>query len=187
MSAEIERDFNLISAIHFDNEFSLNLYTITLCITIHTDVPREQQVAMDRVNYWLTYSLQDTVFVNQELDDQIMKYLYAGISCCTIPDEPHDQVIAMILLLKLNAITEGKVTIDRVSLESTLGDRVRYNVDALDAHELFGSTNAWFNDSCLSTNDYAMKETEGEKVVNLFDYNDWCKVGLHWREKVKQE
>ena len=80
MSSRIEQDFTFPAAIHYEDSFLLNLYTISLSISVHTDTPREQQISIDRIEYLIKYMIQNSIFIDDSLEEQIIKYAYAGIN-----------------------------------------------------------------------------------------------------------
>lgn len=186
-STAIEKSFTFSVAIHYEDSFLINSYTVKLSMSILTDDHREQQVSVDRIGYWLNYMLQNSVIIQDTNEDQIIKYAYAGIGVCTLPDEPFDQLLSMILLLKLNAITENKIVITSLKLESMLSDGVGYTMNLEDAEDLYGynRTSGWWNLKDVSMSDFVHAKEHDEKVINLFDSDDWTAAGLNWKEKTK--
>lgn len=184
-STNIEKDFSFQAAIHYENSFRINSYNISLSILVETEDLREQQVSIDRIGYWLSVVLQDSVFISETEEEQIMKYSYSGINVCTLPDEPYDQLLAIILLLKFNAITEHKVTITDVTITSLLSEGLRYNMLLEDAEEAYGNISGWWQSKDTTTTDYVKTDTQDNKIVKLFTEDVWSQVGLTWKEKVK--
>jgi len=184
-STKIEKSFKFQSAIFYEKTFLINSYTAFLTISIETEDPREQQIAVDRIGYWLTYILQNSVLIQEDEQEQIMKYSYAGMGVCTLPDEPYDQLVAMILMLKFNAITENKIIVTNLILKSMLSEGVRYTMDLEDAESSYGEADGWWNEKDMSMSDYVRVEPRDDKIVKLFDTDDWAEAGLHWKEKIK--
>jgi hypothetical protein len=90
----------------------------------------------------------------------------------------------MLLILKLNNITEGRLHITDIFLESELSDSVRFSYDFETAkHNPFGNK-GWWLESSTSMNDIE-KNTKKEKIVRLVKHNDWANVGLEWEKKTK--
>ena len=180
MTAIIEKDFNFHTAVHFNNTFYINLYEVTLTIEVDTDSTNEQNVAMDRATYFLSEVLQDSILISSTESEQIAKYKAAGLRPCELPEEPYDQIVAMAILCKINAIMEEKLRVNTIRLSSTLGDSVKFTVSSETAdHVLPG--NYWWNKPsiCLSKCD---NHVDGdENVVKLFDDTTWAELGLSWK------
>ena len=184
MSTRIERDFSFQAGVHFEGKLIMNVYGFTLAMEVETESIVEQNIAMDRIIYFLKDSLTNSVFVQTSDKKAIEKYTQADIKVCTVPEEPYDQIITMLLILKLNNITEGRLNITDIFLESELSDSVRFSYDFETAkHNPFGNK-GWWLESSTSMNDIE-KNTKKEKIVRLVKHNDWANVGLEWQKKTK--
>jgi hypothetical protein len=184
LSTRIERDFSFQAGVHFEGKLIMNVYGFTLAMEVETESIVEQNIAMDRIIYFLKDSLTNSVFVQTSDKKAIEKYTQADIKVCTVPEEPYDQIITMLLILKLNNITEGRLHITDIFLESELSDSVRFSYDFETAkHNPFGNK-GWWLESSTSMNDIE-KNTKKEKIVRLVKHNDWANVGLEWEKKTK--
>ena len=54
MATRIDRDFTFQAAVHFEDRFLLNYYDITLSMDVETESIKEQNIAMDRILYFLS-------------------------------------------------------------------------------------------------------------------------------------
>ena len=143
---------------------------------------KEQNIAMDRIIYFLSECLSNSVFVQDTDKKAIEKYTQADIKVCTIPEEPYDQILALLLLLKVNAITEGRLEITDIVLRSELSDEVKFVYDITSAnHNPFGSK-GWWLEASTSIADVP-KISKKEKIVKLVKNSDWSGYGLDWEEK----
>jgi hypothetical protein len=184
LSTRIERDFSFQAGVHFEGKLIMNVYGFTLAMEVETESIVEQNIAMDRIIYFLKDSLTNSVFVQNTDKKAIEKYTQADIKVCTVPEEPYDQIITMLLILKLNNITEGRLHITDIFLESELSDSVRFSYDFETAkHNPFGNK-GWWLESSTSMNDIE-KNSKKEKIVRLVKHNDWANVGLEWEKKTK--
>jgi hypothetical protein len=86
-----------------------------------------------------------------------------------------------LLLLKLNAITDGKLHITEISLRSGLSDDVKfvYDIQTVTNHP-FGNKGWWAN--CNTTISDLAKTTKKDKIVRLVKQH-WDSVGLDWEQK----
>ena len=98
MNATIERDFEFLAGVHFDDSFLMNRYEFTLAIEVNTESIIEQNVAMDRMKYMVYEAFENCVFVSNTEADVINKYTNAGIKVCAIPQEPYDQIISLTIM-----------------------------------------------------------------------------------------
>ena len=183
MTTRIQRDFSFLSGVYCESNFSMCLYDFSLQMDVETDSIREQNIAMERICFFISEYLNNCIFVNETNKKMIDTYTTAGFKVCTVPEEPHDQIISLMLLLKLNAITEGKFVITDLSLATSLGDGVSYICD------IDGPTGPFAKDGWWSKSDASMasahKLNKKEKIVQLFKTHtcDWSEFGLGWKEK----
>lgn len=184
MSTKISRDFGFASAIHFENIFIINSYLIDLSIDVRTEDIREQNIALDRIKYFIYECLSNCIFIEHTETKMIDLYLKAGLKVCPLPEEPYDQIVGSVLLLKCNAITENKIFVTDIKIKSSICDDVVFYISEEEASTINVTPNIWFNDNSPLISDY--KKTRKEKVVELKKENpDWNSVGLSWKEKNK--
>lgn len=152
---------------------------------VETESIAEQNIALDRVVHFLGLVLHSCVFVHQDDTDAINKYKTADIRVCTLPEEPYDQIISMVLLVKLNAITEGRMIITDLTLGSNMSDGVRFcTVAEVAANMIDSSPELWWNAPALCI-EHCSKDNDDSKVVKLFGQTGWAEVGLEWKPKQK--
>jgi len=147
---------------------------------IYTEDTREQNIAIERVTHFLGSVIEDCLFISIEQKDAINKYHAAGIKVCTIPEDPYDQIIGLILLNKCNAIMEGKIVMTEILIGSKLSNLIKFEL----YHEVATAEydgKHWYNDGSLVIAD---KFNKKDKIVNLFDHNcdSWKDLGLTWKE-----
>lgn len=179
MNTQIEKDFDLQACVHFQDTFFMNFYDFTLCMEVNTDSIREQNVAMDRIKYLIYESIENSIFVCFSDQTAIDNYTKAGLKVCMTPEEPYDQIVALLILLKLNAICEGKIKITDIKLTSKLSDDVRFNEDFETAQQAV-TINGWWNE--VHPNLCSSSQDKKEKIVKLVK-DSWGDLGLGWKEK----
>ena len=180
MSARIHKSFEFLSALHFNHKYHLNQYILDANFIVETSSIEDQNIAMDRIKFFLHECLQNSIFINQIDTVAMDKYVNAGINICTLPEDPYDQIVGIMLLSKLNSITEGRLTLTDLSIESSMSDGVGcyHSVD-----ESMGPfyEKGWWNDSSQSINNLHTRNTKIVKLNNT--KNDWADVYLDWEEK----
>jgi hypothetical protein len=179
MTTRIEKDFNITSAVHFSDKFLINYYNIKISLLVETDNVREQNIAMERLEYFLNEVISHGIFIDSNLQDVIEKYNKAGIRIITLPEEPYDQIIGMIILLKCNSIMENRLVITDLSISSKLSDNVRFCLVTEIAETIFAGDYWWNN---IGLNTFDIEKSNSKKVVKLFD-NEWTELGLTWKDK----
>ena len=170
MSAIIERDFSFQAGVYFNKSVVLNFYEFTLQMEVETDDVREQNIAMDRVKYFVYECLENTIFVQDTEDKLIEKFTDCGFRVCPLPDEPYDQVIALLVLYKFNVICENKLVMSDITFTSKLSDGVRFKENITTAINTFKNNGWWSQNNC---NVNKQKISKKEKVVKLVSKNDW--------------
>jgi len=177
MNAEIEKDFTFLTSIHFENKFFVNLYEMKAYMQILTENAVEQNIAIQRLDYFLTDYIDSAVLIKETEEEAINKYRTAGLKICTTPEEPYDQIVGMILINKCNAIMEGRIVMSNMTFGSKLSNLIKFNIDQeIAAAEFAGKY--WYNKHNLSLQN---KTSKKDKIVNLFEQNDWKDVGLTWK------
>ena len=183
MITRIDKDFFFLAGVHFDDAYYINSYEMTLSMLVETECANEHYIALGRMEHFIKDVLANSVFVHSEEVDAIFAYEEAGMKICELPERPLDQVIALAVLLKLNAITEGRFKITDLTFSSMLGEGVRYPIVselAENADIMLGDH--WWHKSDLSTTDKDI-EPVIDNVVKLFSDDAWTGMNLSWKDK----
>ena len=151
---------------------------------VETESIREQNVAMERIKHFLNECLENGIFVQDTEHKVIEKYNSCGFKVCTVPEEPYDQIITLLLLIKLNSITEGRLIITDITLGSRVSDEVKFICDIESPRGPLESP-GWWTDSGTSISDPIKKSVRKDKIVKLFKTptTDWVEYNLIWKEK----
>lgn len=179
MTAHIEREFDFQAGVYFQGEFLINSYEFNLYLDVNTESIREQNIAMERLKYLIYESFENTVFVDFSETKTIQKYTDAGLKVCITPEAPYDQIIALLILLKANAICEDKLKITDISLVSKLSDNVKF-IENIETATGAIVTEGWWSNSTPSL--CSKHQNKKEKIVKLVK-DEWADLGLSWKEK----
>lgn len=183
MTARISRAFNFLTGVYFSGTFRMNIYEIDLSFNVETESMIDQCIAMDRVKYFLEECLGDSVLLDRKEKSAIEKYINADMKVCTLPEEPYDQIIAIMLIVKLNAIMEGKLVLTDVSITSRLSDEIycQHNID--DSIGPF-IDNDWWNDNTPRITSVTKSNTS-KKIVKLVKSRiGWDDLSLTWEDNI---
>jgi hypothetical protein len=112
--------------------------------------------------------------------EQAETLAWCGANVTTLPEEPVDQIVGMMLFYKLNAIMEGRIEITQLDLSSTLGEGVWYLHDEEDNPGPF-STKGWWDDSSTQ-HDTIEVEPVADNVVMVVP-TGWNEAELDWPEQ----
>lgn len=179
MSTRIEKDYIFEAGIHFNDEFIINVFEMTLSMEVISQNMYEQNIAIERLNYFVYNSLQDCIFISKNKIDAIEKYKNAGLKLCTLNDEPYDQIIASLIMIKINTILEKRLAVEDIVFGSKNTGGIRFTVNYEDLPKSFFKKEWWTFSDCR-INDFDRSESN---IVNLFDEDNWVTLELSWAEK----
>jgi hypothetical protein len=185
MTTRVKREFNFVAGIWLEGEYQIGMYSFTLFFEIVTDDPYEQSVALERMKYFIDEVVTNSIFIEASDIKVIDTFTGLGMKVCVLPLEPYDQAISIALLLKLNAITEGKFNITNMSFKSQLSDDVEYLIDIDDEFESFIGKDNWWNNSGSNLNN--KKSNKKDKIVKLHKDNEWTELDLGWKHVCKPD
>jgi hypothetical protein len=130
MNVRLQYDLDFLAGIYYDDRLQMNSYSVSMSLVTKTTDAVNTNIAMDRLKIFMHGELANTVFINQAAKERAEMLHIMGVNVTTLPEEPVDQIIGMMLYYKLNAIMEGRMTVTRLDLSSVLGDSVWYQHDA---------------------------------------------------------
>lgn len=179
MTARIKRSFSFQCGAYFNSSMYMNLYDIDINFAVETESIIEQNVALERIKYFLGESLEHSILIHDLETAQIKKYQESGLKLCTLPEEPYDQIIGIMLILKLNAITENKLMVNEVSITSRLSDDV-YCIHSIEENIGPFVESGWWHESSSRINSLK-PNNKTKKIVKLVKPDsDWDELDLGW-------
>lgn len=182
MTARIHRSFEFQAGVHFNDSFYMNSYEIDADFIVESESIREQNIALERIKFFLHECLEHSIFIQDTETSAIEKYIEANMKVCVVPEEPYDQIIGIMLTVKLNAITEGKITITDLSICSKMSDGVSC-LYSLEENSGPFKLAGWWNESNTKISNL-LTSGKGKKVLKLIKPPvDWEDVFLGWEEK----
>jgi len=178
MTARIQRSFDLQMGVHFTGVFYLNIYDIDLHFNVETENIKEQTIALERIKFYLSECLENSIFVYDKEEDAIERYLSANLKVSVLPEEPYDQIVGIMLMTKLNAIAEGRLVITDISISSRMSDGVSCMQDIEDNIGPF-VVKDWWNENNTKINSYKYSP-KNKKILKLTKLVEWSDVFLNW-------
>lgn len=169
------------SGVHLDSKFLISSFTVNLLMITQNLDANKQNVALRRIAHMLEYEFDSTVFININETRQIKAYQSAGMNLTTLPEDPVDQIIGIMLHHKLNAVSENILHVHEVEISSDLGRDIVYCHSSNEIAKPF-SESGWWNDP-LPVHTHRLKNKE---VVVDFA-NSWGNLGLDWEPRIANQ
>lgn len=177
MNARLKKSFGFYSGLVLDGRFMVNHYNVEFCLLTISDSHLQQNIAYERMKYCMHRVFDDSLFIADN-DKMLKNYLDTGARCLVLPDEPVDQIIGIMLYLKLNAIMESRMVVTDVEIWSTQGDSTSYLHSSGENVGLALSNDGWWADSRPVWS--ATRPKDDGKVISLDRAAEWQDFGLGW-------
>lgn len=176
MNVRLQIRQNFRAMVHYADSLFTNQYHYTLDLTTVSENQNDHDIAMHRIAHMTNTALADSVMIDVQQHHQIDRYRTAGMRVTTLPAQPLDQIIGMMLYCKLNAVCEGTMTINSVSLCSDHGDHVWYLHNEDESVGPFDEEGWWHDPTPLHWHSAPSKDT----VVDLKAKPEWNRLDLDW-------
>ena len=177
MNVRIAQLLSINAGAWYDGILEMNQYTIKLWMITQTFNSVEQNIAFLRAKHFVYTELENTIFINAE-DSKCTDFVSAGLDITTLPGDPADQLIGIMLFHKLNAIMEGRIGI--VEVEISAGDAVIYLHGENETSDDIIRPN-WWASADLIHSDFVTAGTE--KVLSIPQATSWRELGLAWADQ----
>lgn len=170
MNVKLRCSFDFVAGTWFEQQLLMCHYSVKLDLLTQSTEPVDQNTALERVLWFFNNQMQNVIFVNQAEIERAEAFYELGLNVCTLPEEPVDQVLGIVLHSKLNAVMQDRIRITQLTLTSDTGD-IEYIHEDSEVTELLGTTGWWFDPS-PRCHDIESDEKEAEK--------DWPELELTW-------
>ena len=180
MNVRLQYDLDFLAGIYYNDRLQINSYSVSISLLTKTMDAVNTNTAMNRLKAFMHGELANTVFVNQNAKERAEMLHIMGVNVTTLPEEPVDQIIGMMLYYKLNAIMEGRMSVTRLDVSSVLGDSVWYQHDAEEDSPGPFRAEGWWHEPTVQHDTVAVGDV-GDNVVKVVP-NAWIEYGLTWPE-----
>lgn len=180
MNVRLQYDIEFLAGIYYDESLQMNKYDVSISLTTATKDVASTNIAMERLKAFVFDELANTVFINQNNMERAEFLQIIGANITTLPEEPVDQIIGMMLYYKLNAIMEGRMVITSLDISSSLGDGVWYQHDEEDSAGPFVKDGWWHQSS--TQHETIEPQEVADNVVKVIS-TGWYEMGLDWPEQ----
>ena len=179
MNVRLKYDLHFNAGVYYNSNTILNNYSLRLWMITNTELAEDQNTAFERMKYFVYNHMDNTMFIDRGEQEQCAKFLQAGLSITTMPGDPVDQLIGIMLYHKLNAIMEQRMNIVETELSSAQGQAMTY-LHSEGENTLGVEAPAWWLSADLAHGDFALPESE--KVVSMQTTTAWRDLDLAWSE-----
>jgi hypothetical protein len=162
----------------FDDSLEMNEFSVKLWMITQTYSALEQNIAIGRLKHFIFDHLEHTIFVNSEEENKCREFNRVGLNVTSMPGDPADQLIGIMLFHKLNAIMEDRIKV--VEIEIGQGSGIVYlHGENETSDDLIMPE--WWTTADLTHCDIGL--TDSDKVVAIPQNNAWRDLGLAWPEE----
>lgn len=176
MNVRLRHHMSFTAGVYYGGEMCMNHYTLILNMITNTTDSVSHNVAFERIKYFVYNKLDSCIFINHQHVDQCQRYIAAGLSISTLPGEPVDQLIGLMLYYKLNAIMEDRILIEETEMSSALGENMIYLHSENEITDI-KSVPDWWTTADPVLNDIS---SEADKIVNMHSNTLWRELNLSW-------
>lgn len=184
MNVRLKKTFEFQSGLIFDNRFMINHYKLDLSILTNTDDHHQQNVAYERMKYWIHEIMQDSILISDH-SEILEPSTQINARVLAMPTEPVDQIVGIMLYLKLNAVMEDRMMITDVELCSSQGDFTSYQHNMRESIGTDLEKDGWWSDPRPVWQ--SIKLRDQGKVVSLDRPLEWKTHGLDWNESAEPD
>lgn len=180
MNVRLKYDMHFTAGVYYKDSLRMNNYSLRLWMTTNSENTADQNISFERLKYFIYTQIDSTIFINSELADQCRQFVGSGLDITTMPGDPVDQLIGIMLYYKLNAITEDRMIIVETELASTIGENMTYIHS--DYENTIGYVQPdWWTSSDLTHSD--ITSIESENVVAISQNTAWRDLDLAWADE----
>jgi len=180
MNVKIQYDTEFMAGVYAHDTLYLNSYSISLSLLTKTLDSESTNIAIERVKCFMHHVLADTVFFGPNDHEKAEMYQLMGTNVTTLPEEPVDQIVGIMLYCKLNAIMQDRMCVTGLSISSVIGDAMCFLFDEDDSLGPLAKE-GWWHDPSVQHNTIE-SETVPENVVKVIP-SVWHEYGFVWPEE----
>ena len=179
MNVRLQYTMQFTAGVYYENQLRMNNYTLTVYMITNSHDADDHDVSFERIKYFIYNQMDSTIFVNEKEQAQCQHFVDAGLDVTTLPGDPVDQLIGIMLYYKLNAISEDRMTILETEVSSQVGSNMVY---IHGEHENIGNIvfPDWWKTSDLVHCDHGL--ISADKIVSLNRSVTWRDLELSWSD-----
>ena len=177
MNVRLRYELPFTAGVYYDGSFYMNNYTLRVLMATVSEDPEDQSTAFERLKYFVYAGMESTVFIDAAETEQCNRYVQAGLDITTMPGEPVDQLIVIMLYHKLNAVMESRMIVFETELSSAVGEYMTYLHS--DEEDTVGYVQPeWWTTADLTHSEFA--PANPDNVVAISQATAWRDLDLAW-------
>jgi hypothetical protein len=180
MNVRLEYNLQFTAGVYWENQMFMNRYLVKLYMMTNSSDPAVQNIAYERLKYFVYDQMANTIFINYEHQKQCRALIAAGLKITTLPGEPVDQLIGIMLCAKLNAIMEQNIIVHEVEVSSDLGENMVYLHSSEESLGPFSGP-GWWHEADHTHCDWSL--IDSEKTVAMHQAGAWRELELAWPDQ----
>ena len=179
MNVRLQYTFHFTAGVHWSGELIMNGYRLTVYMVTNVRESELTTTAFERLKYFINEEVDSTVFINSDEQEACRLYTAAGVKITTLPKDPVDQIVGVMLFHKLNAIMEDRISILETELSSHLGDNMNYLHSENENTEDIEMPKWWTTPDLTH---YELEFQDRDRIFTLApgNYSVWSELGLDW-------
>lgn len=179
MNVRLRHNMTFTTGIYYGGEVRMNNYVLTLHMLTNSTNPVGHNTAFERIKYFVYNKIDSSIFINYQYKEKCHQLLQAGLPVTTLPGEPVDQLVGLMLYYKLNAIMEDRILIEETEISSVLGENIIYLHSENENTDIEFVPDWWISPDPTHS-DYLM--SDADKIVNINLNKMWRELDLDWPE-----
>lgn len=179
MNVRLQYPATFTAGVIYHGALRMNTYTARIWMTTATEEPVDHTVAYERMRYMFDQILDSSVFIDHTDTDRCRALIDAGVNIITLPAEPVDQIIGLMLYSKLNAIMQDRMIVHDIEVSSALGEGMVYLHSDEETVGPFAE-DGWWNDPDPLCCHRAMLHTNN--VMTMTSAPSWRDLELSWKD-----
>lgn len=184
MNVKLRKNLTFTAGLVYEDSFLINEYACSIELLTVTEDHHEQNVAYDRIKGWITNVLDGSIIIDAD-HPNLSTWQATGARIMSLPEEPVDQIIGILLYLKLNAMMENRMVVTAVELSSTQGDGMWYRHDAGENIGVHFAYDGWWVDPRPNWSGAVLKKHG--KIVDLSRQPEWSDFRLEWAQEDQEK
>lgn len=185
MNVRLQYTIPFIAGVYYHDQMIMNNYLLRVYMITNVTEAELTNTAFERLKFFIGEEIESSVFIDSRHQEVVKRYIDAGIRITTLPSEPVDQVVGLMLFHKLNAIMEDRISIVETELSSSLGDNMVYlhseneNTQDIDIP-------VWWTSPDITHSD--LEFNDGDNVFAIPSTTvTWRELDLAWPQEEKLE
>ena len=179
MNVRLRYDLPFTAGIYQNGNFCMNNYSLRVWMATISEEPNAQSTAFERLKYFIYTCMESTVFINSAETEQCNRYVQACLNITTMPGDPVDQLIGIMLYHKLNAVMENRMIVLETELSSAAGEYMTY-LHSEEEHTVGYVQPEWWDAADLTHSEIALANSDN--VVAIPQATAWRDLELDWAD-----